>query len=498
MNTPTTCLAAGAALLCLAGCSDPITDVTFEDWQPELAAPVLNTSFTLRDAIGQTEFADYVSEDARGALRVQISQPIFDLQPAATLELPTIVVPLLDSTTAFDLEELGVGVGLHEVQLEGGQLVVNFTNVLDEAVEVRVQSTSILPDGAPLDRSYTVAPSSTLADTSALIGSALDFGADLTLHVAYAARRPDGRPVVFPAGAVRIEAAEFVVARGTLEALEADLGRDTVDLSFLEAFEPGTVGLVDAALRIDFENEIAAPFTISTDTATALLRDGAELPFVSALVPGFDLDYPRAGETVAAASSLLIDRETSNLVDVVNQFPTGLVLDLVGLANRDSLAEVFEVRREARLRAHLAVDLPLALEFDGFELAQELDFDPSSLAEAETAGFVLHVDNEFGLTADVQVYFRGADGVVVDSLFDAYARVIDAAEVDDFGEAVAATRASTEVELTKAQIDRIAASAGAEVRVRLYSPSTGEGLTRLYYDNRISVKLGARVGVRPF
>jgi len=490
--------AVGAAMVLLAACSDSISDVQFENWEPEIAAPVLDTRFTLRDALADSDFSEYLTEDQNSAVNIRISQELFDVVPGEMLSVPNIVIPMFDTSTTYNLEDEGIDIAVSRMDLAGGQIKYIFRNDFPQDAVVTVTTDNWILDGQPLQHTYTVPALTTTADSLQLNSVSLVVPQSGDVDVHYKATLTTGVDVRLTLGTINFKGTDFTYAEGGLDALELELGTDSIATNYFDAFEAGTVALVDPVARLVIENEIGAPFQLKTPTSFAMTREGENIKLNTPLTDGFVFEYPSLAEgKTNKTSELIIDRETSNLVDVLNQFPESIYIGLEGTANPNSLDETFFIHRDARLKGVFEVDIPLALEFNGFELEQDFVFDGSSIAEAEAAAFLLRVDNGFGLQAATQVYFYDSSDVLLDSLFTSPEIIIAAPVVNEVGAPTAPVEKTTEVTIASEKISNLAKSRSAKVVVTLQSPTTGAEYTQLFYDNSIGIKLGARVTVKP-
>ncbi len=499
MKSLNCCLvAAGVSVALLSACSDPINDVKFENWEPEVAAPLLDTRFSLRDVLASTNFANYLTEDANSALRLRVEQQLFDFAPANSLKIPTLTVPLLDTVTSYSLAEAD-DFGLQRIDLSAGDLVFTFYNNHSEEATITLTAANFTLAEKPLVHTFSVPAGETLKDSVAAHGYKFAVGDDQLLDIRYTAKLASGADVALALGALSLRRAEFSYAEGSLDMLEFDLGADSLGLNFLEVFEPGQVALIDPVATLTVENEVGAPFQLSTTTAFATTREGDKIEFSSGLNHGFLFEYPSLQEgKVSKTSEIILDRETSNLVDILNVFPSALELGLQGRVNPDSLTERFFIHRDARVKGNFELDMPLAVRFDNFALDAAFVFDASSFDQAESAAFRLLINNDFGLEAATQVYFYDANEALIDSLFAEPTVVLAAAEIDEFGATTASVQQLTEVEVDKAAITQLAATRSAVVRVFLSSPEGGSQTTRLYNDNELGVQLGVRITTTPF
>ncbi len=497
-NTFYRLVAVGVAILSLAACSDTISDVQFENWEPEIAAPVLDTRFTLRDALADSDFSQYLSEDANSAINVRIAQDLFDVIPGDLLDVPEFTLPVLDTVNTVNLEDEGVDVVISRMDVSDAQLKYTFRNDYPQDAEVTITTANWLVAEQAYQYTYTVPANTTTSDSVQLAQVSFVVPASGEIDVRYTATMPTGDKVRLTGGAIEFKGTDFLYAEGQLDKLEVDLGADSIATDYFDAFEAGTVSLVDPVARLVIENEAGVPFELMTNTAFATSRTGEAVKLTSPLSEGVLFNYPSMAEgKVSKTSEVIIDEQSSNILDVLNEFPESLQLGLEATANPEGLEENFFIHRDARLKGQFAMDIPLALEFNGFKLEEEFTFDGGSIAEAEAAVFLLRVDNGFALDAATQVYFYDNQGELLDSLFTAPETIVAAPEVDDFGVATSSVEKVTEIVLDPTQIATIAKSRSARVELKLYSATTGAQFTKLFYDNSIGVKLGARVTVKP-
>ena len=488
--------------LSLGACRETFTDVSFDDWSPEVAVPLLNTSFTLEEALANAEFGGRLDEDSTGRLRVRIERDFFDVAPGEVLDFERVVLPLVDTSAAYTPQELEVPYGVTRVLLDAGTVTANLINDRPVPLEVTVRIPGVVADGSPYERAFAVAPLSAATDVLPVDAVEVAVDADGVFAVEYTALTPTGERVVAGPGAVVIETAGYTYAEGTFAGLEVDLTRDSIPLDVLEAFEPGTVELVDPSIAIAIENETRVPLLVSAPEAFVQGRDGEPIAIESDLAAGTLVRG--AGPADSFATTVVrIDPTNSNLDDAVNGFPEALVFALRGGADaREGDDGAFAVHRSARLRGTLAFEAPLSARFRAFRLREDFEFDASALGEATSARFNLIIASDYGLAVDAQVYFYDGTGATIDSLFAAPERVVDAEPADRVGGGtdlalVGPAVKQTSIPLTPRQVDELAATRRASVLLRVTSPAGGDEETTLYADDLMSVQLGVVVGVDP-
>lgn len=493
---------AGLGLVAAGGCADPFTDVAFDNWEPEVALPLLATTFTIEDALRGAEFAERLDGDSSGVLALTLQSELFDAAPGEVLDFERIVLPLRDTAGAYTPEELDVPYGVTRIDLNAGLAIASFANDFPVDLDVTVRLPGVTADGAPYERSFVVPALSTVDDTLRVRRATLATDEDGRFRLGYTATTPEGQRVVVTLGVVQFVTDGYSYAEGSFADLEVDLSRDSIALAFLDAFEPGSVALDDPSITIAVENETGVPLRVRAPEAYVVGRQGQRVNLRSDLDGGVVIAPAAAGEAFAS-TVVKLDRDNSNLAEAVNRFPGAVVLALSGGAEAPAGEPGrFAVRRADRIRGTLTFEAPLNARFRGFEMRERFDFDASPLADARVATFFLGVASDFGLAVDAQVYFHDAAGQTFDSLF---ARPTRVALAEDNAEPLPNQRYDAkgrpvhevEIPLSNRQVETLADARGASVLVRVTSPRGGLGATTLHSDDEMSVRLGARVGVDP-
>ena len=498
MNTPSLRHAAGLLTLCgAAACADPITDVAIDDWRPEVAVPLLETSFSLRDALEGSAFAEAIIEDSSGALRIGLTEELFDVPVGERFPLVPLHFPLYRPDSDFDFGDVA-GLPITRLDLSDGTAVITVTNPYDEEARVIVTSDNFELDGFPLRRRLIVAPDATVADTFAAATAKFEVAADGAVSFRYVATLAGGREgVQLGASSFRLEPGRFEYAEGPLSTLGFELDVDSLRLGFFDALEPGAVRLVGPSATLTIDNSVGAPVRVRTPTSYFGFRDGTSDTLRSPLAEGIDVAYPGLGEgPVAKRSELRFDDGNSNLAELVSGLPNVFDFDFAGVVNPEALDQPFSLHREGRVTGTLAVDVPLALGFEGFRLSREFPLDGSRFDEATDVALLARVTNGFGLGLRLQATFYDAAGRELLEAFPEPIEVLRAASVDADGLPVAPRDTEVRVRLRASALAAISRASTVALTVTLDSPDGADGgadFTQLSYGNAVAVGLGAVV-----
>ena len=495
---PLGALLACAAALSATGCVETFSDIAIEDHEPVFAAPILNTAFTLEDALAGTPFDEPLTSDADGGLLLHVSQEIVARTPGDELEIPTILVPITDTAMRFDPAAFGAELPVSRVDLVDGTLTYAFRNDFPEEATVVLRSPDLREDGIPFEAALVVPALSDASGALDFDALTLDLG-DGALDLSYVATLATSRTRTrLTVGSLELASRDWSYAEGALEDLTLDLGLDSTDVDFFSEIADGGIELVNPSVTLRVDNEVGAPFLLRSSVAHARLRDGSTRALESPLTEGHVFDYPRdpAGELLRS-SSLTFDSSTSNVRELINLYPRNIAVGLEGVANPEQLEETYFIHRDAQLRATLDVEIPLEVQFREFRVEESVGFDGSSLEEAEELAFLLRVSNGFALDATVQFYFYDLDSNLVDSLFARPTTMLEAAEVDQRGATVAPTDKLTEIVVDADRIPNLARTRILRAVLDLTTPRGVGGRTKLYYANELAVQMGARVKVKP-
>ena len=486
-------------LLAVGACADPISDVKIDDWAPEVALPLLETSFTLRDALEDAAFSEYVEEGADGGLRVGLREKLFDYRVSDNVPLVNLTFPLATPETVVDPSSFGIVLPVSLIDMTGVTAVVQMRNDYPTDATVTVTTDNIALDGVAFEYTFTVPAGATQVDSFAVATSRFELSDDGTITMRYAAELAGGQVgVQMSGGSVVLKPSDFTYAEGPLTEVGFELQLDSTAFPFFDAFEPGTISLVNPTATVTIENSVGAPVRFTSPDSYVGYRDGSRETLVSPFTRGLDIAYPAfdAGP-VPQPTVFRLDESTSNFADVLSGLPTHMNFTLACELNAEGAEEKFFIHRDARVRGDIEIDVPLALRFDGFEVERDFAFDGSGFDEAASAEFLLKVDNGFGLGAKLQLGFLDAGGEEIAEAFPEPVQLFRAATVDALGKATANASTEVTIPIPAETIALLREASAARVTLQLDSPEAtaagGADFTQLYYDNAIAVRLGALI-----
>ncbi len=465
-------------------------DVGFsESDKPRYALPLLQTEFTLRDALDGFDFVGTLRDE--DGLRLVRRDTIFDRPLVEAIQFDDIGAPLPDTVNSVPLSMLGVNLPLTEIGLATGRFNYAFSSNSNEPLEVELQFINISTSTQDtLTVIEMLAPGGEATGFTNLSGGVIRLDAAGTLQVNYTARTPSGAPRVLQLALISLDRINVSYAVGTLDNFPYDLGSKVIETLYLRTFLPNTASVRDASVTVQVTSTAPLPIRLDIRESYAVLRDGSRIDFATPLTTGVLLDIPaQSGDT--AVTDIVLDETNSGLLDAVRQFPDSLVFVTTAVSNPDGENVMYTVLQEDKIVGVFLFDIPLAVDFDGFQVEEDFSF--GELEEIEGLSDVeltLSSENLIGLNGAAQIYLLGDSTEVVDSLFNMPRILVSAAELDAEGNSLAPGLDEVTIAIDDAQLDKIRSNPAARIRLLLDTPAGDEVYARLDFEQSLALQVG--------
>ncbi len=283
---------------------------------------------------------------------------------------------------------------------------------------------------------------------------------------------------------------------------ERTLDFDAFDNNYLTT----DVVLKDLLLEVHSENTFGVPVEITsgdiiftnTDTnedVAIVIEDGNNI---------IDLDNYIDGSSVIPTASLEINRNNSNLEDLlnINEFaPNKVSSHIQIIANPDDADLNYFITDTSNVKTTIRMNVPLwfksstytrsdtiAFDYNG-DIDDDEDESLSDKLEKLTVNF--NVENGLPFDLKIQVYFTDADYNVVDQLFSSESEVpfIESAVLDDQDRLSEPTTSSFEAEIDNDRLELWSDNDIKHAIIKVTGATDGEDYVKLCEDNYISINL---------
>lgn len=492
-------------------------DLSLSNWTPDIAAPLVNSSFSFDDITGW-EVADELMVDASGRITIVSSSSLYDRQaeeflaiqdqstvagvqltPALVLALqsaPFVSVPLtqtLGFTTTNNCR-------IDSVLLKGGNLTINSVNNSSIAGRVVVFINQLRKNGRPFVDTLLVGANGNDNVSVDLTGYQLGLsqsGSLNQLEIAYgmtffAGSQPPqaGTGLSVTAG---FSALQFQIAYGYFGNLQFDIPLDSAELDLFSNSASDSFYFADPVMKLSVANSVGANFRLSGIQLRPIGQQGQVIPF-STSVQSFDISAAALpGQT--SSDTLIFNNANCNgtFSTALEQQPRYIEYAGTVTANIPPQSSANFITDNSRFQANLRVELPLDGWSQRFTVRDTADFTIDNLDQVDSLVFRINATNGFPFDAYTQVYFVNAGFQVLDSLLmDPADLVIAAAGIDANGYAVAPTQKVHDEPLDQNRIDRILSCEKLIVVSVLRTNGAPGRSVKITNRDQLDVKIGAR------
>ncbi len=196
-------------------------------------------------------------------------------------------------------------------------------------------------------------------------------------------------------------------------------------LDFFNSIKSGTLDLENPKLTIHFTNSIGVDGEIELRELKGYnTRTGNQVSLTASVfddpvfIPGPRL--PNVGQTVT--NRIALNQNNSNVRQFLANLPDSIVYDLNIIANKNGVPSLLNnfATGNSKISAIMDMEIPVHGVADNLTLETDLALNISEAnlnANITEGGFNLFVENFFPFDATCQIYFKDANGLVLDSLF---------------------------------------------------------------------------------
>jgi hypothetical protein len=490
---------------------------------PSVAIPLAHGSLAIEDLLPPEE-SPYIHYDEDHLVHILYSDTLHStsirdlfLLPQLKLnkfykeDLSTTLNSQEDQVVKKDRQEFDFGfpeARFDEIHLKEGQLNITVSSNIDADLVLELNCPTLEKDGQALTSTLTLPASSTTQTAQVnLQGYTADFSdyekghnlLPVDITVIAKTNEPGILANVDNYVYVNLELnkLDFSLLKGYFGQREVQLPANRIPLTvFQTIFSKAEFNMKEPKLSFDLHSSNGVPIQAKTDLLQVGRYDGATVPIDISPASPFNISYPtEPGET--AITSLMIN----NAAEAFALNPDFLDYQLTGRLNVGEIENVNFLTGDSKVAAIMRADIPLWGYLKGLTLSDTLEFPlQTEDAQVEEITFRTNVTNEFPLGVDLQVYFLGQHGELLDSLFDgSIPQLIKPSQVDLQGELSSPGILSQDILVSSTRIERILQSQKMVIKGTLYTSRTANGShpdVKIKANHRLDVNLGVKTNMK--
>ncbi len=294
------------------------------------------------------------------------------------------------------------------------------------------------------------------------------------------------------------------------------VGDQSIEIDFFSQTAREGITFGNPSITFDFRNLFGVPIGIDFEGVFGDDGAGGNQVFLTGdivrndpVIEGSPLDSPTPTTPGDIAQTIVeINRDNSNLVQLLSQSPERLVFDVAGISNPESTTAGNYLQPTSSITANVTLEVPMEVQFVNFQ--EEGSFglgDGLDLSNVDSAFIRLVSNNELPFSGAVNLVVQDADSVNLFPITDTTDPQFDQEQLDRFtnipvikaplinfnGEVTDPSGATEDIALTKEEVELISGASHIIITMVLNTPVTQtsrEIYVKILADYTLSLKVG--------
>ncbi len=501
---------------------DDFDNLATEQWSSEWAVPLVNTRLTLSDLLDDS-ISEIIEDSNHFLTIVYETGELASFRAMDQMEIPEQSINTEDSVVIGPINPGGVdsifitrpysfitpepGQHIDSIFISNGTMQVNITSQINHTIQIKLSILSATNNGQILELVIPLIYQGNLPVTASqsinLAGYKILFdnspGKNNEVMIRYG---------LYVTGDTNVDQSPYYINFGDkfmnfeFSKLFGYFGNytyplsDTMEIDIFNNSLYGSFNIEEIKTYITTSNSYGMPIGATINSFKAIGLDG--LP-VEVLPPGTNLYVPNPSISQMgqyADTTYLFDETNSGIANAINASPKTFIFDIVGVSNPLNDTTIYNfVLDSSTFRTSARVEVPMFVSIDGFILEDTIDFELSNIESVEELTFAINTENGFPFDSKLQIYFADSNNTVLDSISSS-GIVLNGGAVGPAPNYKVVTPSSNFnlISLDQAQLDNLGKT--KKLFVRAHISTTNGQKVKIYGDNYIDLKLGAKVKYR--
>jgi hypothetical protein len=507
---------------CYADFKNELDKVGSVNWNPELGLPIVRGLFTIEDYVNAVSDELIVSQDSSGVVVFEYTGPEISSDRAETMinlrdqvfntsigfslgessQLPIAGTLTKSSNFEFVVDTEG-GDLLDSMLLKNGSFNINISGNYPTSGEIEIIINPLSIGGNIYQQVYNwtydpASPNQSFQETVDLNDARLDytngntttnsFAIDVNLTLFY-----EGQTIT-PNNLIDLSFTMnntmFKVAYGKFGQRQFETPVESVLLGIFDSIEVDSFYLDNPQLNISFKNSFGLPVVARLSALIAVNSNGDALDFAGSIIDNpITVSRPTIGEEGKfAETNVAIDRNNSNIADIISFLPAELLYHFDGsIDSQRSQIEQFVVD-SSRVIGTYTVKLPLSGLISNFTTSKEYSFNGEDLDLLKKTKVILFTSNGLPLTVGTELIFLDANDIPLDTLF-AGENILEPGITDSNGAVISPTENSVEALLSEAEMEVLKKSKKIVLLTWLNTGTTGTENVKIKMEDQVKVNV---------
>jgi len=486
-------------ILLLVSCQDDFERLKRNDWNPEMAIPLIDSRFDVYRVFKKTNDSGSVETGDDRVISLVYSGEIFRISGQELFSIPDVEFDL--TIAQGELPFIGTGMSLKQLDFGQGILQVHIEHNSTEDVLISLNMPRTSKNGVPFQKVFRVNYSGSSVTVFDTIFDLAQYKSDLTgssgqgsnmMNINYSSTGvTSGQPAPMNTFKVDFNNLAFNYLGGYLGKIDLGDFSDSLGMIAFENFRTGGIKFEEPKIIITTENGFGIPCLMSFNEFSGT-RSGVTTKLTGDLVDK-GMIVEAAKDTLNNAVSIEnINDENSNLTDFLFSPPNALKFDIDLKANpaNDTTAYNF-VSSKSELIGNIDIELPLVGRLNSVAFEHTFDFSAEDFEDTRNATFKIWTKNFFPLGIYIQLYFLNENEDALDSLVVNGGTIFREAQVDENGFSVIPSIEESYIVMGESRFTRMVESTSKmRFKAILSSKASRFRPIRIRDDNYFEIKLG--------
>jgi len=533
-------LLAISALMFTSACTEDyfnFDEIKTDDWRPELALPLVNSSLSIEDIILKENQNGVVQKDPNsGVLQVVYDGRVFTTQGADIINLPTQDFertynsptplpstggPPITRTEKHNItfNNNGTELEIDSMLMKAGDLVLTIENTFEHDVTIVAKYPTIIdPNGNSLEVTYDLNQAAggivSRSEVTDLKGYTIDMtnggttfnqipvNFDITFNLisGNSSTANDGLRFV-----LRMRNLEFKRFIGYVGDIDLDLDSNTINIGLFKNFKNGTFFLSNPFMEVTVSNSFGMPSILNFQNLLAYNPNNTpntiNIDLSTCNCHPINLNSPV--KDGIAKTTFELDNANSNIDDVVSFLVKEIAYKATAdlnpngkTANRNFVTDTSKIGLDVFLK------LPFEGYASGFTLNDTIELGFDNTDDLENGTLRINTTNGFPLTTRFQVIFTDENYKAIDSLFtndpstpDDDLFEIPASNTDAQGKTVSNSVSNLDVAVSTQRLQDISNGKYAIIKAELNTKNAPNQTIQFLDSYRLSIFIGLKAGI---
>lgn len=504
---------------------------TTMEWDPNMAAPAIHSTLTIRDLLRDYDSTELFVEDQTGFLFLMYHKEVFSIPASDIVTLPDQSFSDNFTGTSFSPGAFPAGTtrsatknytqtlllgtdAIDSLIFKDATFTTNVTSTFLHTGLLTITFPTVRKNGLPYSKTININTSTGTFSSNQVFTDLTDYKANLknpnnnqlpvNLSLTFVS---SGAPIT--AGNqltldMTISNVKYSILWGNIGQRNFNIQEDTVNIELFNNTINANIYFMDPKIRLHIRNSFGVPIRATFNNFK--IYSTVSNTYVPYVFPSAYSPLLIAGATIPgtfAPTDIQLDTANfSNIRSIVAENPRFVYLQTSAMTNPPGTTQYNYVMDTSRLAVDLEVELPLWGRASWWIMQDTLDFDFSdfykdSVPDLDNIDWVklkINILNGMPTEAGVQIYLTDTLYNVIDTIFTpANMEIIQSGILGGTGKVVTPTRKTTEVMIYGSRLAGLMGVKKALVRGYVHTTNQGSTNVRFYSDYALDVKMGVQV-----